>query len=71
MFEHGLEFLEMPSVWRCLVNGWYGPLIAVLKVLGLLALAGTLARGFVAFSARRTAFRSRLLGVEPHGQEVS
>jgi hypothetical protein len=53
------------------VNGWYGLLLAIVKALGLLALAGTVARGFVAFAVWRTAFRNRLLGVEPHEQEVS
>jgi hypothetical protein len=43
----------------------------MLKTLGIVALAGTAARGFVAFSAWRTAFRNRLLGVEPREQEVS
>jgi hypothetical protein len=53
------------------VNGWYGLLLAIVKMLGLLALAGTVARGFVAFAVWRTAFRNRLLGVEPREQEVS
>jgi hypothetical protein len=53
-----------------LVNGWYG-LFPMLKALGLIALVGAIARGFVAFGAWRTAFRNRLLGVEPREQEVS
>jgi hypothetical protein len=62
---------ETPSTWRCPVNGWYGLLLAILKPLGLLALAGTLARGFVAFAAWRKAFRDRLVGAEQHEHEVS
>jgi hypothetical protein len=54
-----------------LVNGWYGLFFPTLKALGLIALVGTVARGFVAFGAWRIAFRNRLLGVEPHEQEVS
>jgi hypothetical protein len=53
------------------VNGWYGALFPMLKALGLLALMGAVARGFVAFGTWRTAFRNRLLGVEPREQEVS
>jgi hypothetical protein len=52
------------------VNGWYGLLLAISKALGLLALAGATARGFVAFAAWRTAFRNRLLGADPR-EEVS
>lgn len=37
----------------------------ILKALGLLTLLGAVARGFVAFGVWRTAFRNRLLGVEP------
>jgi hypothetical protein len=43
----------------------------MLKTLGLVALAGTVARGFVAISAWRTSFRNRLLGMEPREQDVS
>jgi hypothetical protein len=43
-------------------------LFQILKALGFLTLLGTAARGFVAFGAWRTAFRNRLLGVEPHEQ---
>ena len=53
------------------MNGWYAPLLSILKPLGVLALAGTVARGFVAFAAWRTAFRNRLIGVEPREQEPS
>jgi hypothetical protein len=64
------RFLETTSVWRCPVNGWYGLSLAM-KALGVLALAGTVARGFVAFAAWRRAFRDRLIGAEPHEHEVS
>jgi hypothetical protein len=53
------------------MNGWYGLLFPVLKTLGLLALVGAVARGFVAFGAWRTAFRNRLLGEDPREQEAS
>lgn len=53
------------------MNGWYGLFLAILKPLGLLALAATVARGFVAFTAWRKAFRDRLIGAEPHEHEVS
>jgi hypothetical protein len=53
------------------VNNSYGPLFAILKPLGVLALAGVVARGFVAFATWREAFRNRLLGVEQREQEVS
>ncbi len=43
-------------------------LFQILKALGLLTLLGTVARGFVAFGTWRTAFRNRLLGVDPHEQ---
>jgi hypothetical protein len=43
----------------------------MLKALGLLALVGAVARGFVAFGTWRIAFRNRLLGEEPREQEVS
>ena len=43
-------------------------LFQILKALGLLTLLGTVARGFVAFGAWRTAVRNRLLGVDPHEQ---
>ena len=46
------------------MNGWYAPLLTILKALGLLALAGTVA-------AWRTAFVNRLIGEEPRHQEVS
>jgi hypothetical protein len=46
------------------VNGWYAPLLTILKALGLLALAGTVA-------AWRTAFVNRLIGAEPRQEEVS
>ena len=60
----------MPSM-EVPVNGWYGPLFPMLKALGLLALVGAVARGFVAFGTWRIAFRNRLLGEEPREQEVS
>lgn len=50
------------------MNGWYGLSFQILKALGLLTLVGAVARGFVAFGAWRTAFRNRLLGVEPREQ---
>ena len=53
------------------MNGWYGLLLAILKPLGVLALAGAVARGLVAFAAWRTAFRNRLIGVKSREQEVS
>ena len=53
------------------MNGWYGLLFPMLKALGLVALVGAVARGFVAFGTWRTAFRNRLLGVEPREPEVS
>ena len=46
--------------WRCQLNGLYGFAIAILKVLGVLALAGYMARGFVAFGRWRTSLRNRL-----------
>ena len=52
------------------MNGWYGLFLPMVKALGLLALIVAIARGFVAFGAWRTAFRNRLLGVEPH-EEVT
>jgi hypothetical protein len=51
------------------VNSWYGLSIATLKALGLLSLAGGVARVFVAFAAWRTSFRNRLLGMEPRQQQ--
>ena len=56
--------VELRAVWRCLVNGWYGLLLAISKAFGVVALAGATARGFVAFSMWRTAFRNRLLGAD-------
>jgi hypothetical protein len=53
-----------------LVNGWNG-LFPMLKALGVIAMVGAIARGFVAFGRWRTAFRDRLLGIEPRQQEVS
>jgi hypothetical protein len=53
------------------VNGWYEPFLSILKPLGILALAGAVARGLVAFAAWRTAFRNRLIGAEPREQEWS
>jgi hypothetical protein len=53
------------------VNGWYGPIFPMLKALGLLALVGAVAWGFVAFGTWRIAFRNRLLGEEPRKQDVS
>jgi hypothetical protein len=53
------------------MNGWSGLFFPMLKALGLLALVGGAARGFVAFGAWRTAFRNRLLGEDPREQEVS
>ena len=52
------------------MNGWYGLLLAFSKVLGLVALAGTAARGLVAFSVWRSTLRNRLLGADT-GEEVS
>lgn len=46
------------------MNGLYGLLLAISKALGLVALAGATARGFVAFSVWRTALRGRLLGAD-------
>jgi hypothetical protein len=46
------------------VNGWYAFLLATLRVIGVLALVGFIARGFVAFGVWRTGFRNRLIGIE-------
>lgn len=53
------------------MNGLYGFAVATLKVLGVLALAGSLARVFVAFGRWRTSLRNRLIGIEPPRHEVS
>jgi hypothetical protein len=53
------------------VIGWYGLSIQVGRALGLLAVLGAMARAFIAFGTWRTAFRTRLLGVDPHEQEVT
>jgi len=53
------------------VIGWYGLSIQVGMALGLLTVLGAMARAFVAFGTWRTAFRTRLLGVESHEQEVT
>ena len=57
--------------WRCEGKGLYGFAIATLKVLGVLALAGSIARGFVAFGRWRTSLRNRLIGIEPPRREVT
>jgi hypothetical protein len=53
------------------VNGLYGFAVATLKVLGVLAVAGSVATGFVAFGRWRTSFRNRLIGIEPRRHETS
>ena len=50
---------------------WYGLSIQVGRALGLLTLLGAVARAFVAFGTWRTAFRTRLLEMESHEQEVT
>ena len=51
--------------------GWYGLSIQVGRALGLLAVLGAMARAFIAFATWRTAFRTRLLGVDSHEQEAT
>jgi hypothetical protein len=53
------------------VNGLYGLIFPMLKAIGLVALVGAIARGSVAFGSWRTAFRHRLVGVEPREREAS
>jgi hypothetical protein len=53
------------------VTGWYESSIAILRMLGALAVVASAARGFVAFAAWRKSFRDRLIGTEPQPQEVS
>ena len=65
------EWITLSQNWRCEVNGFYGVAVATLKVLGVLALAGSVARGFVAFGRWRTSLRNRLIGIEPPRHEVS
>ena len=65
------ELITLSQTWRCEVNGLYGFAVATLKVLGVLALAGSIARGFVAFGRWRTSLRNRLIGTEPPRHEVS
>ena len=48
------------------MNGLYGFAVATLKVLGLLALAGSIARALVAFGRWRTSLRNRMMGIEWH-----
>jgi hypothetical protein len=69
-FEEELDFLKC-DLWRSFVNGWFVLFPSISKPLGVLALAGTVARGVVAFAAWRTAFRNRLIGAGPSEQEVS
>jgi hypothetical protein len=45
--------------------------IAVLRLLGTVAVVASAARGFVAFVAWRESFRNRLIGAEPYSPEVS
>ena len=66
-----LKWIRLSLAWRCEVNGLYGVAIATLKVLGVLALAGSVARGFVAFGRWRISLRNRLIGIEPPRHEVS
>ena len=45
--------------------------MAVLKLIGTLAVIASAARGFVAFAAWRKSFVNRLIGADPHPQELS
>jgi hypothetical protein len=45
--------------------------MAVLRLLGTLAVIASAARGFVAFAAWRRSFVNRLIGADPNPQELS
>ena len=45
--------------------------MAVLKLIGTLAVIASAARGFVAFAAWTKSFVNRLIGADPHPQELS